>query len=139
MLTLLTLRMLSLTTAPMPAPWVPIDDCLRPGIPIVCDNAAPSGTLSTPGGMVTASGEIVSDLEWTEGDMFETAMASVIAVNSTIMSLELDVPWYGWVYVENFLLVTYTFELAMRIQARLSIPGVRWKGSKISGLFIMDV
>ena len=121
MLTLLTLRMLSLTTAPMPAPWVPIetaidvltllirrpelptralltaptvilrtallklptdsygklechselltdfvlmcdialalhifdaDDCLRPGIPIVCDNAAPSGTLSTPGGMV---------------------------------------------------------------------------------------
>merc|ERR1711971_838159 len=32
------------------------------------------------------------------------------------MSIELDVAWSGWIWVENFLQVTYTFELACRIK-----------------------
>jgi len=57
-----------------------------------------------------------SDLDWTEGASFQTFMAGVIAANALIMSLELDIPWKGWVYVENFLQAVYTFELALRLK-----------------------
>jgi len=57
-----------------------------------------------------------SDLAWTEGAAFEFGMAGVIAFNSIIMSLELDIPWAGWVYVENILQIVYTFELALRLK-----------------------
>merc|ERR1740123_1503934 len=43
-------------------------------------------------------------------------MACVIAFNSVVMAAELDVPWGGWAYVENGLLVVYGFELAIRLK-----------------------
>jgi len=57
-----------------------------------------------------------SNLDWTEGAYFESFMSGVIAANSVIMSLEVDIEWAGWVYVENFLQIVYTFELALRLK-----------------------
>jgi len=57
-----------------------------------------------------------SNLEWTEGAPFEAFMSAVIAANSIIMSLEVDIPWAGWVYVENFLQVVYSFEFSLRLK-----------------------
>lgn len=57
-----------------------------------------------------------SDFAWTESATFEWCMACVIAFNSIIMSLELDIQWAGWMYVENFLQFAYTFELCARLK-----------------------
>lgn len=59
---------------------------------------------------------LTSNLAWTDGVLFQSFMSIVIAGNSAIMSLEVDIPWDGWIYVEQFLQVVYTFELALKMK-----------------------
>jgi len=58
----------------------------------------------------------LSDLSWTERPRFETFMATVIAVNSITMWLELDYDWPIWPYVEQAFLIIYSFELVVRLR-----------------------
>jgi hypothetical protein len=57
------------------------------------------------------------DLGWTEEAPFQLFMSGVIAVNSVVMSLELDNAWEGWHWVEQAFLLVYTFELIVRVKA----------------------
>lgn len=57
-----------------------------------------------------------SDMAWTESPPFEIFMSGVIAANALIMSLELDIEWHHWPWIENIFLVIYSFELACRIK-----------------------
>lgn len=58
-----------------------------------------------------------SDLSWTEHETFQTFIVGVIAVNSIIMGFETDIPdFWGWYYIEQILLVIYTFELLVRLK-----------------------
>jgi hypothetical protein len=59
---------------------------------------------------------VESDLSWASSPKFETFMASVIAVNSVVMGLELDSESPYWVYIENAFLIVYTFELLVGIR-----------------------
>jgi len=59
---------------------------------------------------------LTSNLAWTDGVYFQSFMSIVIAGNSVIMSLEVDIPWGGWLYVEQFLQVVYTFELSLKFK-----------------------
>lgn len=45
-------------------------------------------------------------------------MSGVIATNSIVMSLELDIEWAGWKVVEHIFLVIYSFEMALRVKRR---------------------
>mmetsp|Transcript_93210 Transcript_93210/g.301392 ORF Transcript_93210/g.301392 Transcript_93210/m.301392 type:complete len:669 (-) Transcript_93210:4-2010(-) len=56
------------------------------------------------------------EMAWTESTSFEVFMSSVIAANAVVMSLELDVAWAGWPWVENLFLAVYSFELAIRLK-----------------------
>lgn len=58
-----------------------------------------------------------SDLSWTNGSHFQLFIMGTIAANSIIMSFESDYPdWGGWFYVEQVLLIIFTFELMVRIK-----------------------
>jgi hypothetical protein len=57
-----------------------------------------------------------SDMNWTDGSVFQTIMSCVIAANTIVMSLELDHPCPIWPYVENVFLAIYVFELSCRIK-----------------------
>jgi voltage-gated sodium channel len=57
-----------------------------------------------------------ADMSWTEGSTFQIFMSCVIAINGVVMSLELDIAWAGWVYVENIFMVIYVFEVAVRLR-----------------------
>eukprot|EP00445_Apocalathium_hangoei_P019380 CAMPEP_0203892470 /NCGR_PEP_ID=MMETSP0359-20131031/35658_1 /ASSEMBLY_ACC=CAM_ASM_000338 /TAXON_ID=268821 /ORGANISM="Scrippsiella Hangoei, Strain SHTV-5" /LENGTH=1055 /DNA_ID=CAMNT_0050814441 /DNA_START=50 /DNA_END=3213 /DNA_ORIENTATION=- len=56
------------------------------------------------------------DMAWAETSAFEVFMSGVIALNSVVMSLELDIEWTGWLFVENAFLVVYSFELSLRLK-----------------------
>jgi len=51
-----------------------------------------------------------------ESDAFNIAISVVIAVNSIVMAIELDVKWGGWVYVENMFMATYFIEVALKLK-----------------------
>lgn len=58
-----------------------------------------------------------SDLAWTEGKEFQLFIMGTIAANSLIMSFESDFPdFWGWFYVEQILLVIFSFELLVRLR-----------------------
>jgi len=56
------------------------------------------------------------DLSWAERPMFQSFIATVIAVNSLLMGMEIDIPWEGWSFVEQVLLCIYVFELCVRLK-----------------------
>mmetsp|Transcript_57649 Transcript_57649/g.137100 ORF Transcript_57649/g.137100 Transcript_57649/m.137100 type:complete len:678 (-) Transcript_57649:123-2156(-) len=58
----------------------------------------------------------IADLSWTESDTFHVFMMRVIAFNTIILGLEADYDWGGFFYIEQVLLVIYTFELLARMK-----------------------
>lgn len=56
------------------------------------------------------------DLSWTEEPWFQSFIGGVIVFNSLLMGLETDIEWEGWFYIEQFLLVIYSFELLVRLK-----------------------
>lgn len=60
---------------------------------------------------------LIADLDWLyESQRFDMFIASVIGVNGLIMSFQLDIEWAGWVWIDNFFLVIYLFELFLRLK-----------------------
>jgi voltage-gated sodium channel len=60
---------------------------------------------------------LVADLDWLyENKSYEIFIASIIAVNGLVISLQLDYPWSCWVFVDNGFLVIYLFEMLLRIK-----------------------
>merc|ERR1719223_571086 len=57
-----------------------------------------------------------ADLRWAERPAFQSFIGLVIVFNSLLMGVEVDVPWKGWKFFEQFLLVIYVFELAVRVK-----------------------
>jgi len=58
-----------------------------------------------------------SDLSWAEGTIFQMFIMSVIGFNSLLMSFETDYPsFFLWVYVEQVLLIIFSFELLVRLK-----------------------
>lgn len=58
-----------------------------------------------------------SDLSWAEGNTFQLFIMGTIAANSLLMSFESDFPdFFGWFYVEQVLLVIFSFELTVRLR-----------------------
>jgi len=54
---------------------------------------------------------------WTEGERFQLFIMSVIAANSALLGVESDIEdWGGFFYVEQLLLMIFTFELAVRLK-----------------------
>merc|ERR1712194_694292 len=41
----------------------------------------------------------------------------IITSNAVVMSLELDFTWAGWIWVENFYLIVYGFELLVKLRS----------------------
>mmetsp|Transcript_139084 Transcript_139084/g.444209 ORF Transcript_139084/g.444209 Transcript_139084/m.444209 type:complete len:668 (-) Transcript_139084:236-2239(-) len=56
------------------------------------------------------------DMSWADSPEFELFMSCVIAVNSVVMALELDVPWAGWQWIEHLFLIIYLSELLVRLK-----------------------
>jgi len=60
---------------------------------------------------------LVSDTDWIlDTQQFDLFMASVIAVNAVIMSIQLDVKWDDWVWVDNGFLLIYVGDLLLRMK-----------------------
>mmetsp|Transcript_118621 Transcript_118621/g.382989 ORF Transcript_118621/g.382989 Transcript_118621/m.382989 type:complete len:623 (+) Transcript_118621:3-1871(+) len=61
---------------------------------------------------------VVSDLSWTEhSHVFQTFIMSVICFNAILIGLEADDPdFFLWFYLENILLVIFTFEILVRLR-----------------------
>lgn len=58
-----------------------------------------------------------ADLSFANGDAFQGFIMGVIGFNSVIMGLEIEIPAFsGWFYVEQTLLVIFTFELLCRLK-----------------------
>lgn len=58
-----------------------------------------------------------SDLSWAEGPRFQVFIMGTIGANSLIMSFESDFPdFWGWFYVEQVLLMIFSFELLVRLR-----------------------
>jgi len=58
-----------------------------------------------------------ADLSWAEGPTFQLFIMGVIGFNSILMGLEADIPdFFLWYYVEQLLLVIFTFELLVRLR-----------------------
>merc|ERR1719174_3691762 len=51
-----------------------------------------------------------------EHPYFDVFLASVIGINGVLISLQLDIEWVGWVWVDNVFLVIYLFELFLRLK-----------------------
>lgn len=61
--------------------------------------------------------DALADLSWTEGQRFEVFIMGVIGFNASIMGFECDYPdWEPWWYIDNVLLVIFTFELWVRLR-----------------------
>merc|ERR1719443_1656069 len=56
------------------------------------------------------------DLSWAEGPRFQSFISFVILLNTLTLGLELDIGWTGWFWLEQAMLVVYTFELAVRLK-----------------------
>jgi voltage-gated sodium channel len=60
---------------------------------------------------------LVTDMDWImEHPYFDVFLASVIGINGVLISLQLDIEWVGWVWVDNVFLVIYLFELFLRLK-----------------------
>jgi voltage-gated sodium channel len=60
---------------------------------------------------------LVTDTDWIQSsERFDMFMAFIIVINAIVMSLELDVDWNGWVWVDNMFLTVYVFELLLRLK-----------------------
>eukprot|EP00927_Polykrikos_kofoidii_P000536 TRINITY_DN10193_c0_g1_i1.p1 TRINITY_DN10193_c0_g1~~TRINITY_DN10193_c0_g1_i1.p1 ORF type:complete len:1018 (-),score=200.57 TRINITY_DN10193_c0_g1_i1:485-3538(-) len=58
-----------------------------------------------------------ADFAWTEEPPFQYFLMGVIGFNSLLMGLETDMPdFFLWIYIEQLLLVIFTFELAVRLR-----------------------
>eukprot|EP00928_Gymnodinium_smaydae_P011070 TRINITY_DN14136_c0_g3_i1.p1 TRINITY_DN14136_c0_g3~~TRINITY_DN14136_c0_g3_i1.p1 ORF type:complete len:578 (+),score=166.88 TRINITY_DN14136_c0_g3_i1:24-1736(+) len=58
-----------------------------------------------------------SDLSWAEGSSFQLFIMGVIGFNSLLMAFESDYPsFFLWFYVEQGLLLIFSFELAIRLR-----------------------
>eukprot|EP00811_Abedinium_folium_P006096 NODE_1560_length_2437_cov_16.032900.p1 GENE.NODE_1560_length_2437_cov_16.032900~~NODE_1560_length_2437_cov_16.032900.p1 ORF type:complete len:683 (+),score=154.93 NODE_1560_length_2437_cov_16.032900:96-2144(+) len=62
-----------------------------------------------------------SDLSWTERAYFQAFITSIIALNAIVMGLELNYKSPMWMWVEQAMLVIYTFEMSVRLK-RWGIP-----------------
>jgi len=59
---------------------------------------------------------LLSDLSWVSGTQFQGFMMGVIAFNCVLMGFESDIEFVGWAYMEEILLVIFSFELAVRLK-----------------------
>lgn len=59
---------------------------------------------------------LLSDFAWTQSPTFELFISGVIAVNTVVMALELDVEWQGWTWVNHIFLAIYLLELFASIK-----------------------
>jgi len=60
---------------------------------------------------------LTSDLHWTEGTKFQGFIMGVICFNALLIGAEADFPHYwAWFYIENLLLVIFSFELLVRLR-----------------------
>jgi voltage-gated sodium channel len=58
-----------------------------------------------------------SDFSWAEGSRFQLFIMSVIYFNSLLMSFEAEYPdFFLWFYVEQILLMIFTFEISLRLK-----------------------
>jgi voltage-gated sodium channel len=57
-----------------------------------------------------------TDLSWTERPRFQSFVGGVITFNALLMGFETDIDWWGWFYMEQFLLCIYVFELSVRLK-----------------------
>lgn len=80
-----------------------------------------------------------ADLSWTEGHIFQSFIMGVIVLNSVSMGFELDVPWPGWVWVENVMLAIYVFELAVRLKRwgwKFFVHADDWKWNNVDFVIV---
>jgi len=57
------------------------------------------------------------DLAWVKEPAFQGFIMSVIAFNCIVMGFESDMPhWWGWSYIEEGLLLIFSFELLVRLK-----------------------
>lgn len=60
---------------------------------------------------------LMSDLSWTDAPRFQSFIMGVIGFNAILIGLEADIPHYFlWYYVEQALLIIFTFELFARLK-----------------------
>jgi len=59
-----------------------------------------------------------SDLSWADDAIFQSFIMVVIGFNAILMGIEVETPEYNfaWFYVEQLLLVIFTFELVVRLK-----------------------
>jgi voltage-gated sodium channel len=58
-----------------------------------------------------------ADLSWTQKERFQVFIMGVIGFNSLLMGMESDFPsFFMWFYIEQLLLVIFSFELATRLK-----------------------
>jgi len=59
-----------------------------------------------------------ADMDWAEGTLFQTFIMGVIGLNAILMGIEMETQNYDfvWFYVEQLLLVIFTFEIVIRLK-----------------------
>lgn len=73
-----------------------------------------------------------ADMSWADGDAFQSFIMAVIGANSLIMGFEADMPDFaGWFYVEQLLLLIFSFELLVRLKLQgcrffINLDGIVW-------------
>mmetsp|Transcript_116707 Transcript_116707/g.371299 ORF Transcript_116707/g.371299 Transcript_116707/m.371299 type:complete len:727 (-) Transcript_116707:332-2512(-) len=60
---------------------------------------------------------VAADLSWADAPCFQSFIGMVIAFNTLVMGLETDNDWEGWFFIEQILLLIYTFELVVRFKS----------------------
>mmetsp|Transcript_37315 Transcript_37315/g.81515 ORF Transcript_37315/g.81515 Transcript_37315/m.81515 type:complete len:688 (+) Transcript_37315:105-2168(+) len=59
---------------------------------------------------------VQADFSWTEGPCFQSTVGIVIFFNSIIIGVETDFKWDGWWWIEQALLLFFSFELVCRLK-----------------------
>eukprot|EP00927_Polykrikos_kofoidii_P071179 TRINITY_DN67488_c0_g1_i1.p1 TRINITY_DN67488_c0_g1~~TRINITY_DN67488_c0_g1_i1.p1 ORF type:complete len:637 (+),score=106.91 TRINITY_DN67488_c0_g1_i1:143-2053(+) len=86
------------------------DDCVYAG-------AARSLQLLRYGtGMLISLRHVFRDLDWVEGNRFQSIVGIAIAVNAISMGIEIDVPSPIWWWANQSLLLFYLFEFCVRVR-----------------------
>jgi len=57
-----------------------------------------------------------SDLAWCESSSFQSFIGVIIGLNSALLGMETDIPWDGWLVIEQVLLAIYVFELSASLK-----------------------
>lgn len=57
------------------------------------------------------------DMKFVKSAEFEIIMSTIIALNAIVISMELDIEWAGWVWVENVFLTIYFLEVLAHMKS----------------------